>query len=201
MTKGRGAWAQAGRHAGVDQVLGRGRGTGLQHLCRLFPPGAGPGPGTGLQARHLRQEVRNAWHGGGTLSRRRGLGPPARPPAPFRDHTPKPFGVTEAMGVSAVAASVDCNAQLVIVFTSVGYATRYVSKYRPAVPQVGAGPWENQSRSGRCGVELLCRGPCVATCCTRLVRALCARADRRQGAGGCSFGMDDGEGGSSCDGK
>lgn len=53
------------------------------------------------------------------------------------DHTPKPFGITEACGVSGVAAAKDCNAQLHITFTSGGYASCMVSKYRPAVPQVG----------------------------------------------------------------
>eukprot|EP00198_Chlamydomonas_reinhardtii_P006402 XP_001695738.1 pyruvate kinase [Chlamydomonas reinhardtii] len=54
----------------------------------------------------------------------------------IRDHTPKPFGITEATGVSCVAASVDCNAQLIITLTSGGYTSRFVSKYRPAVPQI-----------------------------------------------------------------
>ncbi|PNH03911.1 Pyruvate kinase, partial [Tetrabaena socialis] len=54
----------------------------------------------------------------------------------IRDHTPKPFGITEASGVSGVAASVDCNAQLLITITSGGYTSRMVSKYRPAVPQI-----------------------------------------------------------------
>ncbi|GLC60287.1 hypothetical protein PLESTB_001594600 [Pleodorina starrii] len=54
----------------------------------------------------------------------------------LRDHTPKPFGITEASGVSGVAAAKDCNAQLHITFTSGGYASRMASKYRPAVPQV-----------------------------------------------------------------
>ncbi|EFJ40446.1 pyruvate kinase [Volvox carteri f. nagariensis] len=53
----------------------------------------------------------------------------------LRDHTPKPFGITEASGVAGVAAAKDCNAQLHITFTSGGYANRMVSKYRPAVPQ------------------------------------------------------------------
>ncbi len=52
------------------------------------------------------------------------------------DHTPKPFGITEATGVSCVGASVDCNAQLLVTITSTGYSSRMVSKYRPAVPQV-----------------------------------------------------------------
>lgn len=56
------------------------------------------------------------------------------------DHTPKPFGITEATGVSCVAASVDCNAQLIITLTSGGYTSRFVSKYRPAVPQVRPAP-------------------------------------------------------------
>ncbi|GFR42123.1 hypothetical protein Agub_g2966 [Astrephomene gubernaculifera] len=54
----------------------------------------------------------------------------------LRDHTPKPFGITEATGVSSVAAAVDCNAQLHVTFSSTGYASRMVSKYRPAVPQI-----------------------------------------------------------------
>ncbi|GIL77051.1 hypothetical protein Vretimale_3233 [Volvox reticuliferus] len=53
-----------------------------------------------------------------------------------RDHTPKPFGITEASGVSGVSAAKDCNAQLHITFTSGGYASRMASKYRPAVPQI-----------------------------------------------------------------
>ncbi|KXZ44735.1 hypothetical protein GPECTOR_63g60 [Gonium pectorale] len=54
----------------------------------------------------------------------------------LRDHTPKPFGITEATGVSSVAAAKDCNAQLHITLSSGGYAPRMVSKYRPAVPQI-----------------------------------------------------------------
>ncbi|KAG2495346.1 hypothetical protein HYH03_006615 [Edaphochlamys debaryana] len=54
----------------------------------------------------------------------------------IRDHTPKPFGITEATGVSSVAAAVDCNAQLLITITSEGFPARMVSKYRPAMPQI-----------------------------------------------------------------
>ncbi|GIL58673.1 hypothetical protein Vafri_13670 [Volvox africanus] len=53
-----------------------------------------------------------------------------------RDHTPKPFGITEASGVSGVSAAKDCNAQLHITVSSGGYASRVASKYRPAVPQI-----------------------------------------------------------------
>ena len=40
------------------------------------------------------------------------------------------------MGISSVLACGDCNAQLIITLSALGYTSRYVSKYRPAVPQV-----------------------------------------------------------------
>ena len=54
------------------------------------------------------------------------------------DMTIKPFNTLESVCAGAAIASVDVKANLIIVFSYLGYTANLISKYRPAVPVIVA---------------------------------------------------------------
>eukprot|EP00798_Chlamydomonas_sp_ICE-L_P001363 gene1363-32726_t len=54
----------------------------------------------------------------------------------IRDHSKKPFSRGEAFGALATSTMVECDAQLIIVISTDGFAARMASKYRPNVPMI-----------------------------------------------------------------
>jgi pyruvate kinase len=52
----------------------------------------------------------------------------------IRDHTQRPFTTLESAAASAAGGAVDCDAELIVVVTGTGAASRVMSKYRPSCP-------------------------------------------------------------------
>jgi len=52
----------------------------------------------------------------------------------IRDHTQRPFTTLESAAASAAGGALDCDAELIVVVTGAGAASRAMSKYRPSCP-------------------------------------------------------------------